>query len=130
MYPISMGISRIAYRYLLDKQDRKPAAKDIKVNKYKNIITVKNGIRFSSKREAHRYEELLLCLKSGTIQDLKLQPKFDFPMGFKYFADFSYTQPDGKKIVEDVKGFRTHVFILKEKCFKYFYPQLELRIIK
>jgi hypothetical protein len=115
-----MGMTRSAYRHIFDK---KP------YNKFGNHHTYIDGVHFSSKREAHRYEELLLCLKSGTIQDLKCQPKFPFPIGFEYRADFSYTQ-DGKTIIEDVKGFETDVFILKEKCFKYFYPELELRIIK
>lgn len=113
-----MGFPRSGYHHILSK------------NKYNNKHTYIDGIHFPSKREAHRYEELLPCLRAGLIQDLVVHPKFPFPMGFRYEADFSYTQPDGKKIVEDVKGFKTDVFILKEKCFKYFYPQLELRIIK
>jgi hypothetical protein len=115
-----MGITREAYRHIFDK---KP------YNKFGNVHTYIDGVHFSSKREAHRYEVLLLLLKAGTITDLELQPQYDFPMGFSYRADFRYKE-NGKTVVEDYKGFKTDVFILKEKCFKHFYPQLELRIVK
>ena len=97
--------------------------------KYNNKPTVINGIRFASKREANRYIYLKRRIVTEEITGLKLQPRFDFPMKFFYKADFSYME-DGKQVVEDVKGFETAIFKLKKKCFKYFYPKLELRIVK
>ena len=98
-------------------------------SKYRAIPTIVNGIRFDSKREAARYQELLLELKAGKITDLTLQPVFRFPCGIKYLADFKYTEK-GKPIYEDIKGFKPPAFNLKMKCFKYHYPTEELRITK
>lgn len=98
-------------------------------SKYRNKPTIIDNIRFASKREAHRYQTLKLLLKAKKITELELQPRFDFPMGFFYKADFSYKE-NGRLIVEDVKGMKTGVFILKEKCFHYFYAGIELKIIK
>lgn len=47
-----------------------------KERKYRNEPTVSHGITFDSKKEARRYEELLLMLKAGTIRRLKLQVDF------------------------------------------------------
>ena len=107
--------------------------------KYGNKKVLINGIKFDSKKEANRYYELLLLQKSGEISNLELQPKFLLQEGFKkngktyrkieYIADFKYIE-NGKIIVEDVKGFSTEVFKLKNKLFEYKYPKLELKLIK
>jgi hypothetical protein len=57
-----------------------------------------------------------------------------------YIADFVYTtcepHPDGgvrinkrisKEVVEDVKGMRTPVYIIKRKLFRWRYPEYEFR---
>ena len=100
-----------------------------KTNKYHNKITYVNGIRFASKKEAERYKILKIIHLKNQIQGLTLQPRFDFPMGFSYIADFSY-MANGQMIVEDVKGIETGVFKLKKKCFEYFYPFIELKIVR
>ena len=100
-----------------------------KQNKYRNIPTFIDGIRFASKKEAQRYRELKILEQQGQIKDLELQPKFPMNPGFTYVGDFSY-KTNGKLIVEDVKGVITQVFSLKKKCFHYFYPEMELRILK
>jgi hypothetical protein len=99
-----------------------------------------DGIVFASKREATRYRELRLLEKCGEIISLEMQPKFPFPMGFSYIADFSYKEhfltnigrSGGYRgpIIEDVKGVETAVFKIKLKCMKYFYPDVELRVIR
>lgn len=94
--------------------------------KYHNQPTVVNGIRFDSKREARRYEELMLMLRAGEISDLRLQQNVTIIEGYKtpdgetvrpevYKADFAYTDRYGNKILEDVKGRRTPVYLLKRK---------------
>ena len=109
-------------------------------NKYNNIKTIINGIKFDSKAESERSCELKLLEKAGQIHDLVLQPKFILQPSFKhdgktnraitYVADFSYTE-DGKSIVEDVKGVETAVFKLKEKMFLRAYGDShELRIVR
>lgn len=88
-------------------------AKSIYINK--KIVV--NGIKFDSKKEARRYQALLLMQRAGEIGELELQPKFELVKGVKfsgdarakpavrYFADFAYTDVlTGKRIVEDVKS--------------------------
>lgn len=109
------------------------------MNKYRNKKIVVDNIKFDSILEARRYNELKLLLRAGKIQDLKLQPRFLLQEAFKkngktyrkieYVADFMYKE-DSKTIVEDVKGFATKDFKIKEKLFNYIYKDLELRLIK
>jgi hypothetical protein len=87
-------------------------------------------IRFASERECERYRELLFLERYDKIWRLKRQPKFTFPMGFSYIGDFEYFLPEGQLVVEDVKGVETEPFRLKKKCMEYFFPNVELRIVK
>jgi hypothetical protein len=88
-----------------------------------------DGIRFASKKEGKRYAELKLLAKSGEINNLTLQPEFDFKVNgrkiFTYIADFSYFVKD-QEIVEDVKGVRTPVYRLKKKIIEA-YHDIEIR---
>lgn len=100
-------------------------------NKYNAKRVVVDGIKFDSKREAHRYKELKLMERAGTITDLQLQPKFELQPGFTgpdgrriraihYIGDFMYTDLEtGNKVVEDVKGVKTDVYKLKKKMMAY-----------
>ena len=97
--------------------------------KFNAVRKVVNGISFASKREAARYQELLLQLAARKITDLTLQPSFKFDCGIVYKADFSYIE-NQKRIYEDTKGFKTPVFNMKMKMFKHHFPLLELRITK
>ena len=112
----------------------------MRYNKYRNIKTVIDGIKFDSKAEARRYTELKLLEKAGEISNLKLQPRFILQHSFKhegktiraitYIADFQYTEGD-KEIVEDVKGMETAVFKIKKKMFIKKYDGIyELRIVR
>lgn len=94
-------------------------------SKFRNKKTVVDGITFDSQKEARRYEELKILLRSGMISDLKLQPEFTISEGYRaldgkkvsaarYIADFSYIQ-DGQRVVEDVKGAKTPVYKLKAR---------------
>ena len=108
-------------------------------NKYGSRKVEVNGIVFDSKREAARYQELLLLEKAGEIKDIRRQVKYvlipaqyEHPESttrkgrgrcvereFAYIADFVYKTilPDGDTltIVEDTKGFRTKDYIIKRK---------------
>ncbi len=110
-----------------------------KTNKYHAQKCVVNGIPFDSRREAHRYQELLLLERAGAIQDLKRQVKYILiPAQYEtyerygkkgqrlkdgrrllekecsYVADFVYTE-NGNEVVEDAKGFRTKEYAIKRK---------------
>lgn len=89
-------------------------------NKYHAIPTLVDGIRFDSKKEAKRYQELKLLERAHQIRDLKLQvpfillPKSEYGRDIKYVADFTYYEGD-KFIVEDVKGVRTSTYKVKKR---------------
>ena len=95
-----------------------------KRNKYHAVTTYVDNIRFASKKEANRYKELSLLLRLGKIKDLQLQVKFPLSInGIKicdYIADFVY-EDNGIKVVEDTKGVRTHVYLLKKKLMRAIY---------
>jgi hypothetical protein len=106
--------------------------------KYGNKKTEVDGIIFDSKKEAQRYGELQIMLKAGLIKDLELQPKYILLENFTdvwgrkwrqiyYKGDFRYVEcDDGTLVVEDVKGFKTKEFLLKEKLFRHRYPSIKL----
>lgn len=97
--------------------------------KYRNEVCEVNGIRFDSKKERRRYLELKGMYEAGLITELKLQHHFTLAEAFKlpdgtairrleYIADFTYTDSDGKFIVEDVKSEITRknpVYAIKKK---------------
>lgn len=97
-------------------------------NKYNAIKTLVDGIKFDSRKEAARYQELKILRRVGEIRDLELQPRFLLQDKFKldgvthrkieYVADFKYWDNTKKAwIVEDVKGVKTPVYKLKKKLF-------------
>ena len=99
-------------------------------SKYKNEPVYRGKIRFASKKEARRYDELMLLLRAGKIEKLKLQPQFVLqeayttPEGERiraitYLADFSYER-GGKLVVEDVKsrGTATDKYRIKRKLLQ------------
>jgi len=101
-------------------------------SKYHSRKTVINGHIVDSRREARRYQELLLLQKCGEISNLTRQVRFQLLPSQKgsdgktierpvsYVADFVYMH-NGKKVVEDVKGFRTPDYILKRKMMLFFH---------
>ena len=109
------------------------------MSKYFSKKVIVDNIKFDSKKEANRYSELKLLLKAGRIKDLELQKEYVLQDSFKinnktrrkitYKADFTYiTTSDDKLHVEDVKGFKTDVYMLKKKMFEYKY-KIELEEI-
>ena len=115
----------------------------MRINKYHAKKTIVNGIEFASRKEAHRYQELLLLQRAGEIQDLQMQVKYVLiPAQYEtyarygkngnrlkdgrrlierecsYIADFVYTI-GGQGVVEDTKGFRTKDYGIKRKLMLY-----------
>ena len=88
--------------------------------KFGNVKT--NG--YASKREAKRAADLRLLERAGTITQLKFQPRFllipkqGAERAVYYVADFSYWD-GGEFIVEDAKGFKTDVYVLKRKLMLF-----------
>lgn len=90
------------------------------MNKYHAKKTYLDGMSFSSKHEAERNAELKLLQRAGKIENLRCQvpfeliPKKDGERSVKYIADFMYEE-NGRKVVEDAKGFRLKEYIIKRK---------------
>lgn len=102
------------------------AAKPVQRSKYRNEIAESSGIKFHSKKEARRYEELALIEKSGDIANLELQVKMPININGRhicnYFADFVYSDLKANKvIVEDCKGMKTPLYKLKKKLVEALY---------
>lgn len=99
--------------------------------KYKNKKVMIDGIKFDSKKEANRYQELKLMQRAGIITDLQRQVKYVLIPSQKgddgrvierpctYIADFVYIDENGKTIVEDTKGYRTSDYKIKRKLMLY-----------
>lgn len=107
------------------------------MSKYRSKKIIIDGITFDSKREGNRYVELKLLERAGKIKDLELQHKFELQPSFKkkgktiraitYVADFVYFDLETMRIVvEDTKGFKTDVYMLKKKMFEFKYPELTI----
>ena len=95
------------------------------MNKYRNKITLLDGIKFRSQREAVRYAELKLLERAKKIMKLECQPKFPLLVNGEkvciYIADFRYETKDKNRVVEDVKGMRTALYLIKKKLLKACY---------
>lgn len=81
-----------------------------------------NDIVFASKKEAKRYRELLLLQSVGEILFFLRQVPFHLPGKTKYLCDFLVFWADGNVTIEDVKGFKTAMYILKKKQVEDIYP--------
>lgn len=116
------------------------------MSKYHSKKVTINGIEFDSRKEARRYQELLLLERAGKIQDLQRQVEFELipaqrepdtigvrggvkkgktiELAVKYVADFMYIESDNL-VVEDVKGYKKGtayaVFTIKRKLMLFFY---------
>lgn len=107
-------------------------------NKYGNKKVNVDGHTFDSQKEARRYKELKLMERAGKIKDLELQPQFELIPTIRteretlykvsYYADFRYTDTNtGGVVVEDVKGYKTDIYILKKKMLLHKYEGIDFR---
>lgn len=112
----------------------------MRYNKYSNKKVAVDGIKFDSKREATRYQQLKQMQQAGLIKELELQKEFELQPKFRkngkayrnitYRADFYYFDNKlNKYIVEDTKGYRTDIYKLKKKLFEYKNDDLEIKEI-
>lgn len=101
----------------------------VKRGKYHNIRIEVDGLKFDSKKEYKRYTELKLLERGGLISDLRLQVPFELvpaqPGGLRserpltYVADFVYYDKEkGLQVIEDTKGVKTDLYIVKRKLMK------------
>ena len=110
------------------------------MRKYNNEITTIDGIKFASRLEAERFQQLRLLEKAEEIEALQLQVEFQILTGWTnpdtgertrskyYVADFVYyDKQSGKWIIEDTKGMETSDFRLKWDFMKTLYRDFEFR---
>ncbi|WP_249277503.1 DUF1064 domain-containing protein [Pandoraea sp. PE-S2R-1] len=93
-----------------------------KPSKYRNEKCVVDGIKFDSRKEARRWQQLVLMRDAGEITDLERQVVYVLAPAvringrlappLRYIADFVYERGD-KTIVEDVKGMITPEYRIK-----------------
>jgi hypothetical protein len=91
-----------------------------------------DNIKFASKSEAARYQELLFLQRGGAIRQLRLQTKWPLIVNGitigSYVSDFDYLEGEISELkVEDVKGVRTPLYRLKRKHFE---AQYGIKIIE
>ncbi len=128
------NLSESAQRQVLQKLALQKQQQE-KPSKYRNqkderITASGTTLRFDSRKEARRFDELSALQRVGSISGLKLQPQFTLQEAYtapegvrvraiRYQADFSYSR-DGKAVVEDVKSeaTRTRVYELKKKLLR------------
>ena len=108
--------------------------------KYHNQPDSRGNLRFDSKKEARRYDELMLMLKAGQIRNLRLQQQYTLQESYitetgervraiHYVADFAYERPTAPDkygtviwlpVVEDVKSraTKTAQYEMKKKLLR------------
>lgn len=108
--------------------------------KYHNEPDSRGNLHFDSKKEARRYDELLVLLRAGKIRNLRLQAQYTLQESYiapdgervraiRYVADFAYerpTLPDKNgtvywlPVVEDVKSraTKTAQYEMKKKLLR------------
>lgn len=95
-----------------------------KKSKFNAVKTEVAGIKFDSKKEARRFEELMFLHNAKKISKPVLQYEFEL-VGCKYVCDFLYLDYEKKEfVVEDVKSNHTRklpVFRIKKKQMKEIY---------
>jgi hypothetical protein len=95
-----------------------------KKSKFNNEKTINAGIKFDSKKEARRFDELMFLHRAKKISKPVLQYEFEL-VGCKYVCDFLYLDYEKKEfVVEDVKSEHTRklpVFRIKKKQMKEIY---------
>ncbi|WP_296763742.1 DUF1064 domain-containing protein [Sediminimonas sp.] len=123
-------IPAAVYRAELAGKTGKKAKTTPAANKYGATKVTRGGITFDSKREADRYDQLLMLERGGVITHLQRQVwidligadgaplKSDSGRVLHYLADFTYRDDDGRRVVEDSKGISTRVFKLKKAMLR------------
>lgn len=91
------------------------------MSKYGNRRVMTPDGWFDSQREYARWQELKLMERAGKIRRLQRQVKYELlkrigkhrPIVF--IADFTYEAEGGREVVEDSKGYRNRLYMLKRR---------------
>lgn len=91
-------------------------------HKFRAKPTELDGIKFTSKKEAKRYQQLKILQNSGEVLFFLRQVPFHLQAGVKYVCDFLVFWTNGLVTIEDVKGVKTDMYIVKKKMVEATYP--------
>lgn len=119
---------------------RSETERTLRGRKYHNQPDSRGNLHFDSKKEARRYDELMLMLKAGQIRNLRLQQQYTLQESYitetgervraiHYVADFAYERPTAPDkygtvvwlpVVEDVKSraTKTAQYEMKKKLLQ------------
>jgi hypothetical protein len=85
-----------------------------RANKYRNVFTTVDGIKFPSEKEANRYRQLLLMKAAGEIRGFTRQVSLPLASGKRRMViDFLVVENDGRVRFEDAKGIATVAWLTK-----------------
>ena len=99
-------------------------------HKFGAVATISDNIKFSSKLEARRYEELKALQASGVILGFLRQVPFHLGSETVYRLDFQVFWADGRVSFEDVKGRETESFRAKMCLIADIYPWAEIHLLE
>lgn len=91
-------------------------------HKFGAVQTIRDGIKFPSKRQARYYDELKLKVKAGIVAFFLMEVPIHLPGNVKYRVDFVEFHTDGTVHFVDPKGKRTALYITKKKMVEALYP--------
>lgn len=91
-------------------------------SKYRAVRIEIDNIKFSSKKEGRRYQELKALQHAGDVKFFLRQTPFHLPGKTRYVLDFMVFWENGNVTFEDTKGFRTQVYKLKKRMVEELYP--------
>lgn len=95
-------------------------------HKFRAVPTVKDNIKFPSKKEAEYYEGLK---KNKDVIGFFRQIPLDLPGGIRYVMDFLVFYKDGTCKGIETKGFQTKEWKLKKRLVDKYYPWLILDVV-
>lgn len=100
------------------------ASEQKRVNKFGNVATTVDGIKFASKKEARYYDQLKLRQAAGEVEYWLRQVPVHLPGGTRYVIDFLVFFVDRARLPEfvDVKGRETALFRVKKREVEHHYP--------
>jgi len=104
--------------------------KRFNTHKFHAVQTIRDGMKFSSKKEANYYDFLKLEVTQGRVVGFFMQVPLHLPGKIIYRMDFLVFYSNGTCEGIEVKGYETPEWKLKEKLINRFYPWFKLRVVK
>ena len=91
-------------------------------HKWGAVQTIRDGMKFPSKKEAHHYDELKVRVKAGEVCFFLRQVPIHLPGGGTMRIDFLEFWADGTAHFVDTKGKRTQKYKTKKRIVEALYP--------